>query len=96
MTFNWANNIVISGLTSINSRQTHIVINGCRKVLVENVKVIAPDQSPNTDGIHVQSATDVTIAGSTMQTGDDCISIGAGTYNLLMTNLKCGPGHGVR
>lgn len=31
-----------------------------------------------------------------MHTGDDCISIGPGTRNLLMTNIKCGPGHGVR
>ncbi|XP_022989669.1 polygalacturonase-like [Cucurbita maxima] len=95
MTFNWANNIVINGLTSINSRQTHLVINACKKVLVQNVKAIAPDQSPNTDGIHVQTSMDVTITSSTLQTGDDCVSIGAGTYNLFMTNLKCGPGHGV-
>lgn len=96
MTFNWANNIVISGLTSINSRQTHLVINGCKKVVVQNVKAIAPDESPNTDGIHVQTSSDVTITGCTLQTGDDCVSIGAGTYNLFMTNLKCGPGHGIR
>ncbi|XP_038888673.1 polygalacturonase-like [Benincasa hispida] len=95
MTFNWANNIVISGLTSINSRQTHLVINGCKKVVVQNVKTIAPDQSPNTDGIHVQTSSDVTIIGCTLQTGDDCVSIGPATYNLFMTNLKCGPGHGV-
>ncbi|KAA0038874.1 hypothetical protein IC582_021214 [Cucumis melo] len=95
MTFNWANNIVISGLTSINSRQTHLVINGCNNVVVQNVKAIAPDQSPNTDGIHVQTSKGVTIIGCTLQTGDDCVSIGPGTYNLFMTNLKCGPGHGV-
>lgn len=96
MTFNWANNIVISGLTSINSQQTHLVINSCNNVKVKNVKVMAPDQSPNTDGIHVQSSTNVMITGSTLQTGDDCISIGDGTKNLFMSNIKCGPGHGVR
>ncbi|XP_022927860.1 polygalacturonase-like [Cucurbita moschata] len=95
MTFNWANNIVISRLTSINSQQTHLVINGCKKVLIQNVKAIAPDQSPHTDGIHVQISSDVTITDSTLQTGDDCVSIGPGTYNLFMTNLKCGPGHGI-
>ncbi|KAL4631854.1 hypothetical protein ACB092_04G007600 [Castanea dentata] len=95
ITFNWANNIVVSGLTSINSQLTHIVINSCNNVVVQNVKLIAPDLSPNTDGIHVQTSTGVTIKGSTMQTGDDCISIGPGTNNLLMSNIKCGPGHGV-
>ncbi|KAJ6289562.1 hypothetical protein OIU76_025392 [Salix suchowensis] len=33
--------------------------------------------------------------GSTLQTGDDCISIGPGTRNMVMSNIKCGPGHGV-
>ncbi|EOY07005.1 Pectin lyase-like superfamily protein [Theobroma cacao] len=95
ITFNWANNILVSGLTSINSQLTHFVINTCNDVKVQNVKLYAPDQSPNTDGIHVQSSTGLTITGSTLQTGDDCISIGPGTRNLVMTSIKCGPGHGV-
>lgn len=96
ITFNWANNIVISGLTSINSQQTHLVINSCNNVVVRNVKLIAPSESPNTDGIHVQSSAGVTITGGILQTGDDCISIGPGTTNLHISNIKCGPGHGVR
>ncbi|KAF7851380.1 hypothetical protein BT93_L4051 [Corymbia citriodora subsp. variegata] len=95
ITFNWANDIVLSGLMSINSQATHIVINSCNNAVVRNVKVIAPDQSPNTDGIHVQSSTGVTITGSTLQSGDDCISIGPGTTNLYMSHIKCGPGHGI-
>ncbi|KAJ6865720.1 polygalacturonase-like protein [Populus alba x Populus x berolinensis] len=95
ITFNWANDILISGLTSINSQSMHLVINSCNNVLVRNVRVIAPDQSPNTDGIHVQTSTGVTITGSTLQTGDDCISIGPSTRNLLMSSIKCGPGHGI-
>ncbi|KAJ0092932.1 hypothetical protein Patl1_27025 [Pistacia atlantica] len=92
ITFNWVNNIQI-GLTSINSLPTHLVINSCNNVIVRNVKLIAPDESPNADGIHIQSSTSVIITGSILQTGDDCISIGPGTRNLLMDNIKCGPGH---
>ncbi|KAL9380262.1 hypothetical protein Peur_025919 [Populus x canadensis] len=55
----------------------------------------AKDKSPNTDGIHVQKSTGVTITGSTLQTGDDCISIGPSTRNMLMSSIKCGPGHGI-
>ncbi|KAJ9187196.1 hypothetical protein P3X46_002681 [Hevea brasiliensis] len=95
ITFNWANNVLISGLTSINSQLTHLVINSCNNVQVRNVRLIAPDLSPNTDGIHVQGSTGVTIIGSTLQTGDDCISIGPGTRNLHISRIKCGPGHGV-
>lgn len=96
LTFNWAENISISSLTSIDSQMTHIVINSCNNVIVTKVNVIAPDESPNTDGIHVQSSNNVTISDSSFRTGDDCVSVGPGTFNLIMSNIKCGPGHGVR
>ncbi|KAK7313149.1 hypothetical protein VNO77_37607 [Canavalia gladiata] len=95
MTFNLVNNLVVSGITSINSQRSHLVINTCNNVVVKNVRVIAPKNSPNTDGIHVERSNGVTINGCTIQTGDDCISIGDSTYNLFMSNIKCGPGHGV-
>ncbi|KAF3451087.1 hypothetical protein FNV43_RR07176 [Rhamnella rubrinervis] len=50
ITINWANDIVISGSTSINSQLSHMVINSCNNVLVRNVNLIASSQSPNTDG----------------------------------------------
>ncbi|KAM7461395.1 hypothetical protein LguiA_029516 [Lonicera macranthoides] len=60
-----------------------------------NVKIIAPDDSPNTDNIHVQGSTDVTIKGCNIRTVDDCVSIGPGTSGLWMERIQCGPGHGV-
>ncbi|KAM7461461.1 hypothetical protein LguiA_029582 [Lonicera macranthoides] len=60
-----------------------------------NVKIIAPDDSPNTDDIHVQGSTDVTIKGCNIRTVDDCVSIGPGTSGLRMERIQCGPGHGV-
>ncbi|XP_052176185.1 polygalacturonase-like [Diospyros lotus] len=95
ITFNWANNVIVKGVTSLNSQISHLVINSCNNVMVRGVKLVAPAQSPNTDGIHVQLSTGVTIVGSSMKTGDDCISIGAGTRNLWMESIQCGPGHGV-
>ncbi|CAN4076963.1 unnamed protein product [Withania somnifera] len=95
ITFNWSNDVVVKGLTSLNSQLMHLVINSCKNVMVKNVRIIAPDLSPNTDGIHVQSSTGVTITGTSIKTGDDCISIGPGTRNLWMEKIQCGPGHGV-
>ncbi|KAL2344663.1 hypothetical protein Fmac_005948 [Flemingia macrophylla] len=95
LTMTNSNNIAISGLTSMNSQLYHIVLNGCSNVKVQGVKVMAEGNSPNTDGIHVQMSSHVTILNSKIRTGDDCISIGPGTSNLWIQNIACGPGHGI-
>lgn len=89
-------NVVVSGLSSLNSQMFHIVVNGCNNVKVVGVNVVAPWNSPNTDGIHVQLSTGVSILNSKISTGDDCVSIGPGTTNLWIENVACGPGHGIR
>ncbi|KAL6275072.1 hypothetical protein ACE6H2_025764 [Prunus campanulata] len=93
--FSSSNNIVVSGLVSLNSQMFHIVINGCQNVKMQGVKVSASGNSPNTDGIHVQMSSEVTILDSKIATGDDCVSIGPGTTNLWIENVACGPGHGI-
>lgn len=89
-------NVRVSKLTSVNSKLFHIAFYGCTGVTVNGVKVSAPGDSPNTDGIHVQGSTGVTITGTNIKTGDDCISIGPGTSNLWIERVTCGPGHGIR
>ncbi|XP_057471122.1 polygalacturonase-like [Actinidia eriantha] len=93
--FSNSDQILVSGLTSLNSQMFHIVINGCTDVMVHGAKVLAPADSPNTDGIHVSRSSGVTILNSKIGTGDDCISIGPGTTNLWIENIACGPGHGI-
>ncbi|KAM3290351.1 hypothetical protein P3S67_018640 [Capsicum chacoense] len=73
----------------------HILLDGCHDVELQGVKVSAPQSSPNTDGIHLQSSSDVTILNSQIGTGDDCLSIGPGNSNLSIENIVCGPGHGI-
>lgn len=96
LTFNNAKGILINGLTSINSQLYHVVINGCRDVRMDGLKIVAPGDSPNTDGIHVQRSTGVVVIGTGIKTGDDCISVGPGTKNLWVEDVACGPGHGIR
>ncbi|KAL5718282.1 endo-polygalacturonase [Ranunculus cassubicifolius] len=95
LSFSDSKNIVINGLKSLNSQMFHIVIDGCQNVKMQGVSVSAAGNSPNTDGIHVQMSTAVTIMSSSIKTGDDCISIGPGTKNLWIENIACGPGHGI-
>ncbi|KAH9782605.1 Pectin lyase-like superfamily protein [Citrus sinensis] len=93
--FSNSNNILINGLTSQNSQMFHVVIDGCHNVKVQGVRVSASGNSPNTDGIHVQLSSDVTILNARIGTGDDCVSVGPGTTNLWIENVACGPGHGI-
>ncbi|KAL3583309.1 hypothetical protein D5086_014370, partial [Populus alba] len=93
--FTKSKNIVIMGLTSLNSQMFHIVINGCQKVRMQGLRISASYRSPNTDGIHVQLSDGVTILNTKIKTGDDCVSIGAGTTDLRIENVVCGPGHGI-
>ncbi|KAM3289305.1 hypothetical protein P3S67_017593 [Capsicum chacoense] len=90
-----SNNIVISGVTAQNSQMFHILVDGCHNVKLQGVKVSSPGNSPNTDGIHVQSSSGVSIMNSRIGTGDDCISIGPGNSNLWIEGIACGPGHGI-
>lgn len=89
-------NVTISGLTSLNSQMFHIVINGCENVMLQGLTILASENSPNTDGIHVQLSRGVTILNSKIGTGDDCISIGPGATGLWIEGVGCGPGHGIR
>ncbi|KAK1379418.1 polygalacturonase-like [Heracleum sosnowskyi] len=93
--FTGSKNIVVKGLTSLNSQMFHIVVNGCQNVKMKGLKVLASGNSPNTDGIHVQLSSGVTILNTKISTGDDCISIGAGTTDLWIEKVFCGPGHGI-
>ncbi|CAJ2653288.1 unnamed protein product [Trifolium pratense] len=88
-------NVKHSSLTHLNSPKNHISITGCDGVLISNVNLIAPETSPNTDGVDISSSTKVLIEHSTISTGDDCVAINSGSKFINITNVKCGPGHGI-
>ncbi|XP_057793353.1 polygalacturonase-like [Salvia miltiorrhiza] len=85
----------IQGITSVNSKMFHIVIYKSQHVRVRNVQIRAPQDSPNTDGIHVGSSSNVEILQSSIATGDDCVSLGDGSTNVDISGVACGPGHGI-
>ncbi|GFP87448.1 exopolygalacturonase [Phtheirospermum japonicum] len=88
-------NLNVVGISSLNSKQFHFHIVLCENVIVNNVRIRAPGDSPNTDGIHVARCSNVSITNSRIATGDDCISVGDGIRNLSVESVLCGPGHGI-
>ncbi|XP_022851448.1 probable polygalacturonase At3g15720, partial [Olea europaea var. sylvestris] len=95
MRFFNCNNLYVSGLKHINSQKNHVSINGCNGVTIEKLHIIAPERSPNTDGIDISFSTSIQIHNCTIKTGDDCIAINGGTSNVNITQVACGPGHGI-
>ncbi|KAI3840286.1 hypothetical protein MKW92_008762 [Papaver armeniacum] len=88
-------NILVQMYLSLNAKLFHIVVHSCKNVLLQGIKISAPDESLNTDGIHIQNSFNVKVLNAGIKTGDDCISIGPGTQNLWIQRVACGPGHGI-
>ncbi|KAK1304828.1 hypothetical protein QJS10_CPB11g02004 [Acorus calamus] len=93
--FEECNSLTVKNINMINSPQMHIVFLNCDSVNASHLFISAPENSPNTDGVHVTGTTNIKISNSTIQTGDDCISIVSGSENVWAGNITCGPGHGI-
>ncbi|KAK1429612.1 hypothetical protein QVD17_11826 [Tagetes erecta] len=93
--FHRCSGLRLKGTTHIDSPSLHISITGCQDVEFGNLKIVAPENSPNTDGIDISASSHINIHDSNIQTGDDCVAINGGTIDVNVTNVFCGPGHGI-
>jgi polygalacturonase len=97
-------NILVRGLTLVNSPSWNIHPVLCENVRIDGVSIINPGDSPNTDGIDPDSCKNVRISNCYISTGDDCIIIKSGykhipgkpygpSENIMVTNCVFGLGH---
>ncbi|XP_043817328.1 polygalacturonase ADPG1-like [Manihot esculenta] len=89
------NNLKVNGINTTQSGGGHLSFFSCNNVEVESVNLQSPAKSPNTDGVHISHTTSFWINNSIIATGDDCISMLDRTYNINITYIQCGPGHGI-
>lgn len=98
-------NVTIRDLTLKNSPFWTVHPFMCNDVTIENLRIINPPNSPNTDGINPDSCRNVRISNCYIDVGDDCIAIKAGTElepyradkpseNISITNCIMIHGHG--
>ncbi|KAK1606835.1 hypothetical protein QYE76_030508 [Lolium multiflorum] len=88
-------NSTVRGLRFVDSRGFHVSVHRSSRVAAEGLRIHAPAASHNTDGIHVGFSSHVRIIDSVIGTGDDCVSVGPGSTDVVVTGVICGPGHGI-
>ncbi|GFP88989.1 probable polygalacturonase at3g15720, partial [Phtheirospermum japonicum] len=93
--FSYCNHLKINGLKHINSQRFHVSLRNCNNANISRLHMMAPSTSPNTDGIDISYSTNVVITNCTIETGDDCIAIKKGSSNVKISDIACGPGHGI-
>ncbi|KAK8561114.1 hypothetical protein V6N12_048189 [Hibiscus sabdariffa] len=59
-------NVTVTGITIQNSPQCHLKFDNCIGVVVHDMSISSPGDSPNTDGIHLQNSKDVLIHGTNL------------------------------
>ena len=105
ISFSNCTNVLIEGISAINSPSWTINPVHCQNVNIHAVTIINPADSPNTDGIDPDSCRLVRISDCYISVGDDCITIKAGTEHehpdrhapcrdITITNCTLERGHG--
>ncbi|KAF8038276.1 hypothetical protein BT93_B0967 [Corymbia citriodora subsp. variegata] len=93
--FQKVTNALVRKLSSVNPKGFHIGVVQCNNIRLYNLRLVAPEDSPNTDGIHISRSNLVKIANTEITTGDDCIGMIQGSTNISIKKVRCGPGHGI-
>ena len=105
VSFSDCNNVLIEGITAVNSPSWTINPVHCQNVTIRGITVINPADSPNTDGINPDSCRLVHISDCHVSVGDDCITLKSGTEHeqpdrsapcrdITITNCTLERGHG--
>ncbi|KAM3682167.1 hypothetical protein ACB098_12G052700 [Castanea mollissima] len=96
----YSDQIQISNLTLINSPSWFVHPIYSSNVLVKGLTILAPVDSPNTDGVDPDSCTNTRIEDCFIVSGDDCIAVKSGwdeygikvgmpTKHLIIRRLTC-------
>jgi polygalacturonase len=98
-------NVRLSGITVQNSGfwNTHLVY--CENVVVDGVSIRNPSDTPNGDGLSLDSCRNVRVVNCLFDTGDDCLTLKSGidadgrrvnrpTEDVLISNCLFMRGHG--
>ena len=94
-----SNDFTLYGITLRNAPNFNVFLAGGDGITVWGVKIDAPWDSPNTDGIDPSGCTNVTITHSFIRNGDDVVAIkapkGKPAQNITVSHNHFYEGHGM-
>jgi polygalacturonase len=93
VSLNGVQRLHVDGVTLTNSPMFHLVPRG-QDILIENVRIVAPSDAPNTDAID-PGGERIVIRNCEIDTGDDNVALQSGSHDVLIENLTCLHGHGI-
>ncbi|XP_003532865.3 exopolygalacturonase isoform X1 [Glycine max] len=95
MDFDFITNGHVQNLHSIDSKGGHFIVFGCENMTFTDLTLKSPEHNRNTDGIKIAQTNGINITSVKIGTGDDCVAMISGTKNAWISNVVCGPGHGI-
>jgi polygalacturonase len=103
--FDHSKQVLIEGVTIQNSASWQVTLYYSDGVTIRNAKILAPEHSPNTDGVDPFSSHHVTISHMTIDVGDDNVAIKSGqpgstgpddpSTDITVTDCTFLHGHGI-
>ena len=82
--FTSCENVLVQGVTLLNSPKFHIIPTRCKNVTIDGITVKCPWNAQNGDAIDISSCKDVLIVNNVIDAGDDgiCMKGGAGAAGV--------------
>jgi polygalacturonase len=91
--FNGVERLHVDGVTLTNSPMFHLAPQG-QDILIENIRIVAPSDSPNTDALD-PGGQRIVIRKCELDIGDDNVALKDGAHDVLIEDLTCLHGHGI-
>ncbi len=88
--FTNCDNVLIKGVTLMNSPKFHLIPTRCRNVIIDGITVKCPWNAQNGDAIDLSSCQNVLIVNNVIDAGDDgiCMKAGIGEKGLQYGPVK--------
>jgi polygalacturonase len=95
---NSASNVTFYHVKLVDAAKQHLFISKSTGATVWGIEIATPDDTYNTDGVDVDSSTDVTVADSSLMEGDDCVALTTNSLpesGITVRGLHCYGTHGL-